>query len=132
MRNAKNIMTSKAITTFNPWLWSEETLPAYWSVCKFDLILPVHFLVAFSVLTTIAACCLPLHQCIAIAFQILLSQRFIVPSVIQCYLVHCWLNILSIAQPMMMREQHGVMFHMASHIWWKVILKVVSILPAIF
>jgi len=60
-----NTMTSKAnFTTFNqlqlrplvclvnqgsdsgstgayPWLWSEETLPAYLPVCKFDLILPI-------------------------------------------------------------------------------------------
>jgi len=40
---------------------------------------------------------------IFIAFRILvLSIRFIVPSVVQCYLVH-WLNILSIAW-LMMRE----------------------------
>jgi len=71
-----------------------------------------HFLVAFNVLTTIAACHLPLYQCIAIVFRILLlSVRLIVPSVMQCYLVH-WLNILSIAQHMM-RVQRGVMFHIA-------------------
>jgi len=42
-----------------------ETLPAYWPVCKFDLILPVLFLVAFNVLTTIATYHLPLYQCVA-------------------------------------------------------------------
>jgi len=86
-------------TSVCPWLWSGETLPAYWPVCKFDLILPVLLLVTFNVLTTTAACHLPLNQCVAIAFRILvLSVRFIAPSVVQCYLVH-WLNILSIAQP---------------------------------
>ena len=109
MQNAKNTMTSKAITIFNQWqmrplvcmasllplfwvtlqtnlfiylvtpwsatasgstnaclwLWSGETLPAYWPVCKFDLTLSVLFLVAFNILTSIAACHLPLCQCIA-------------------------------------------------------------------
>jgi len=75
-------------------------LPAYWLACKFDLILPVLFLAAFNVLTTITAYHLPLYQCVVIAFRILvLSVRFIVPSVVQCYLVN-WLNILSIAWPM--------------------------------
>jgi len=106
-QNAKNIMTSKAITTFNqwqlrplvcmasplplfwvvfrrnllmclatpgsasgstsvcPWLWPGEMLPAYWPVCKFDLILPVLFLAAFNVLTTITTYHLPLYQCAA-------------------------------------------------------------------
>ena len=85
-------------------------------MCKFDLILPVLFLAAFNILsmilTTITAYYLPLYQCVAIAFRILvLSVRSIVPSVAQCYLVH-WLYILSIAQPMM-RVQRGVMFHIA-------------------
>jgi len=72
-----------------PWLWSWETLSAYWHVCKFDLILPVLFLVAFNVLTTLIVYRLPLYECVAIAFRILvLSVRFIVPSVVQCYLVH--------------------------------------------
>jgi len=76
-------------------------LSAYWPVCKFDLILPVLFLAAFNILTTTTAYHLPLYQCVAIAFQILvLSVGFIVPLVVQCYLVH-WLNILSIAWPMM-------------------------------
>jgi len=157
-QNAKTIMTSKAITTFNqwqlrplvctanplplfwvvfrrnsnllmclvtpgstsgstsvcPWLWPREMLPAYWPVCKFDLILTVLFLPAFNVLTTITAYHLPLYQCVATAFRILvLSVRFIVPSVtvVQCYLVH-WLNILSIAWPMM-RVQRGFMFNIA-------------------
>ena len=106
-QNAKNIMTSKAITTFNqwqlrplvcmasplplfwvalqrnllmclatpgsasgstsvcPWLWSGVMLPAYWPVCKFDLIFPVLFLAAFNVLTTITAYHLPLYRCVA-------------------------------------------------------------------
>jgi len=57
----------------SPWLWSEETLPKYWPVCNFALILSVLFLVAFDVLTSIAPCHLPLYlyQCIAISFQIL-------------------------------------------------------------
>jgi len=56
--------------------------------------------------------CLPLYQCIAIAFRIpVLSVRFIVPSIVQCYLVH-WLNILSIEQPMM-TVQRGIMFDIA-------------------
>jgi len=48
-------------------------LLAYWPVCKFDLILPVLFLAAFNVLTTITAYHLPrpLYQCVAIAFRIL-------------------------------------------------------------
>ena len=114
-------MTSKTITTFNQWqlwplvcmanplplfcvvflLWPGEMLPAYWPVCKFDLILPVLFLAAFNVLTPNTVYRLPLCQCqcVAIAFRILvISVRFIVPSVVQCYLVH-WLNILSIAWP---------------------------------
>ena len=159
-QNAKNIMTSKAITTFNQWQlrplvcmasplplfeWSfEETCWCVWRpqgapvappasirgcrqgkccqhwlvVCKFDLILPVLFLVAafFNVLTTITACHLPLYQCVAIAFWILvLSVRFIVPSIVQCYLVH-WLNILSIAWPMM-RVQCGFVFNIAWNLW---------------
>jgi len=44
-------------------------LPAYWPVCKFDLILPVLFL-AFNVLTTITAYHLPLYQCVAITFNL--------------------------------------------------------------
>jgi len=77
-------------TSVCPWLWSGETLPAYWPVCKFDLYLPVLFLVAFNVLTTITACHLPLYQRVAIAFRIpVLSVRFIVPSVVQCYLHWC-------------------------------------------
>jgi len=81
-------------------------------VCKFDLISSVLFLVAFNLLTSIAACHLPLHQCIAIAFLILiLSVAFIVPSVVQCYLVHR-LTILSITWPIM-GIQHGEMFHIA-------------------
>ena len=145
-QNAKNIMTSKAITTFNqwqlrplvcmarplplfwveklvdvlgdptsgsnsvcPWLWPREMLPAYWPVCKFDLTLPVLFLAAFNVLTTFTAYHLSLYRCVAIAFRILiLSIRCIVPSVVQCYLVH-WLNILSIAWPMI-RVQCGFVF----------------------
>ena len=64
-------------------------------VCKFDLVLPVLFLAAFNALTTITAYHLPQYQCVAIAFRIfVLSVRFIVPSVVQCYLMH-WLNILS-------------------------------------
>ena len=99
-------------TSVCPWLWSAEMLLAYWPVCKFEPILPVLFLVAFNVLTTIAAYHLSLYQCVAIAFRIfVLSVRFIVPSVVQCYLVH-WLNILSTAQPMM-RVQRGSMFHVA-------------------
>jgi len=61
----------------------------HWPVCKFDY-LPVLFLVTLSVLTTNAACHLPLYQCISIAFRILvLFVRFIVSSVVQCYLVRC-------------------------------------------
>jgi len=64
-------------------------LAAYWPVWLFDLILPVLFIAAFNVLITITAYHLPLYQCVAIAFRILvLSVRFIVPSVVQCYLVH--------------------------------------------
>jgi len=40
-------------------------LPAYWPVCKFDLILPVLYLVVFNVLTTTTAYHLPLYQCVA-------------------------------------------------------------------
>jgi len=81
-------------------------------VCKFDLILPVLFLAAFNVLTTITAYYLPLYQCAATAFRIaVLSVSFIVPSVVQCYLVH-WLNNLSIAWPMM-RVQRGFVFNIA-------------------
>ena len=84
----------------------------FWAVCKCDLILPVLFLAAFNVLTTITAYHLPLYQCVAIALQILvLFVRFIAPSVVQCYLVH-WLNILSIAWPMM-SVQRGFVFNIA-------------------
>jgi len=44
------------MTSVCPWLWSRETLPAYWPVCKLDLILSVPFLVDLNVLTTIATC----------------------------------------------------------------------------
>ena len=88
-------------------------LPAYWPVCEFDLTLRVLFLVAaFNVLITITAYHLPLYQCVAIAFRILvLSVRLIVSLVVQCYLVH-WLNIFSIAWPMM-RVQRGFVFNIA-------------------
>ena len=103
--------STSGYTSVCPWLWPGEMLPAYWSVCKFDLILPVLFLAAFNVLTTITAYHLPLYQCVAMAFRILvLSARFIVPSVVQCYLVAHWLNILSIAWPMM-RVQCGFVFN---------------------
>jgi len=39
-----------------------ETLPTYWCVCKFDLTLSVLILVAFNVLTNIAACHFPLYD----------------------------------------------------------------------
>jgi len=57
-------------------------LVAYWPVCEFDLTLRVLFLeAAFNVLITITAYHLPLYQCVAIAFQILvLSARFIFPQ----------------------------------------------------
>ena len=59
-----------------------EMLPAYWPVCEFDLTLRVLFLVAaFNILITIPAYHLPLYQCVAIAFRILvLSVRFIFPQ----------------------------------------------------
>ena len=110
--------SASGFTSICPWLWPGEMLPAYWPVCKFDLILPVLFLAAFNVVTTITAYHLPLYQCVAIAFRILvLSVRFIVPSsVVQCYLVH-WLNILLIAWPMM-RVQHGFVFNIAWNLVW--------------
>ena len=75
------------------------------------------FLAAFNVLITITAYHLPLYQCVAIAFQILvLSVRFIVPLVVQCYLLVHWLNILSIAWPMM-RVQRGFGFNIAWNLW---------------
>jgi len=99
-------------TSVCPWLWPGAMLPAYWLVYKFDLILPVIFPAVFNVLTTITAYHLPLYQCVAIAFRILvLSVRFIVPSVVQCYLMH-WLNILSIAWSMM-RVQRGFVLNIA-------------------
>jgi len=57
-------------------------LPAYWLVCEFDLTLRVLFLVAaFNVLITITAYHLPLYECVAISFRILvLSVRFIFPQ----------------------------------------------------
>ena len=95
-------------TSICPWLWSGEMLPAYWPVCEFDL--------TFNVLITITAYHLPMYQCVPIAFWILvLSVRFIVPSVVQCYLVH-WLDILSIAWPMM-RVQRGFVFNIAWNLW---------------
>jgi len=97
-------------TSVCPWLG--ELVPPYWPVYKFDLILPVLFLAAFNVLTTITAYHLPLYQCVVSAFRILvLSVRFVVLSVVQCYLVH-WLNILSTAWPMM-RVQRGFVFNIA-------------------
>ena len=99
-------------TSICPWLWPGEVLLAYWPVCKFDQILLVLFLAAFNVLTTITDYHLPLYQCVGIAFRILvLSVRFIVPSVVQCCLVH-WLNILSIAWRIM-RVQRGFVFNIA-------------------
>jgi len=97
-----------------PWLWPVEMLPAYWPVWKFDLILPVLFLAAFINVDHhhCLAYHLPLYQCVAIAFRILVhSVRFIVPSVVQCYLVH-WLNIFSIAWPMM-TVPRGFLFNIA-------------------
>jgi len=108
------LQSASGSTSVCPWLWPGEMLPAYWywPVCKCDLILPVLFLAAFNVLTTITAYHLPLYQCVAIALQILvLFVRFIAPSVVQCYLVH-WLNILSIAWPMM-SVQRGFVFNIA-------------------
>jgi len=103
-------------TSTCPWLRSEETLPAYWPMCKFDLILSVLFFVAFSVLTSIAAGHLTLCQCIAIAFRIaVLSVSFVVPSVVQCYFAH-WLTILLITQPVRIL-QCGVVFHSAWNLW---------------
>ena len=107
-------------TSVCPWLWSGEMLPAYyWPVCEFDLTLRVLFLVAtFNILITITAYHLPLYQCAAIAFRILvLSVRFIFSqlTVVQCYLVH-WLNTLLIAWPMM-RVQRGFVFNIAWNLW---------------
>jgi len=83
-------------TSVCPWLWSGEMLPAYWPVCEFDLTLRVLFLVAaFNVLITIAAYHLPLYQCVAIAFRILvLSVRFISLSyaVLPCALANYLVN----------------------------------------
>ena len=156
-QNAKNIMTSKAIITYNqwqlrplvcmasplplfwvvlqrnllmclatagsasgstsvcPWLWSGEMLPAYWPVCKFDLTLRVLFLVAaFNVLITITAYHLPLYQCVAIAFWILvLSVRFIFPqlcSVALCILVKYLVNRMAY-------DESTVWFHIAWNLW---------------
>jgi len=54
-----------------------------------------------SLLTSVTAHHLPLFQCIAIAFRILiLCVNFIVPLVVQRYFAH-WLTILSIAQPIL-------------------------------
>ena len=62
-------------TSVCPWLWSAEMMPAYWPVCEFDLTLRVLFLVAaFNVLITITAYHLPLDQCVAIAFRILVPS----------------------------------------------------------
>ena len=105
-------------TTICPWLWSVETLPAYWPVCKFDMT----FFSCFQCtnhhrglpLAPVSMCsyCIPNHRSFCkIHCSLILSARSIVPSVAKCYLVH-WLNILSIAQHMM-RVQRGVMFHIA-------------------
>ena len=68
------------------WMISEPTS---------NMTLSVLFVVAFNVLTNVAACHLPLHQCIAIAFRILvLSVNFIASPVLQCYLAH-WLSCQS-------------------------------------
>jgi len=74
--------TASGSTTGCPWLWS--TLPAYWPMCRFDLILAIH-----SALTNITAHHLPLFQCrIAIVFWIknvcVSCVGFVVLSV-QCY-----------------------------------------------
>ena len=109
---------TRGFTSTSPQLWSGEPLPAYWPVCRFDLILSlsVIFLVAFNVLTSITTCHLPLSQCTAIALGILvLFVSFIAPSVVQCYLVRWW-YILWITQHMM-RLQHGAMLHIACNIW---------------
>ena len=82
------------------WLWSRETLPAYWPVCKFDLTLSVLFCCCSkeltssffqllsmywpaSLLTTLLE---PVCQYIAIALRILILCKFHFPSVVQCYL----------------------------------------------
>jgi len=49
--------SDSGFTSACPWLWSEETLPAYWLVCKFDLILAI-----FNALTSVPARHLPLFN----------------------------------------------------------------------
>jgi len=102
-----------------PWLWPRGNTTSILACVQVWSNFPVLFLAAFDVLTTTTAYHLPLYQdsmnvCVAIAFRILiliLSIRLIVPSVVQCYLVH-WLNILSIAWPML-RVQRGFVFNIA-------------------
>ena len=65
-------------------------------LCEFDLTLRVLFLVAaFNVLITITAYHLPLYQCVAIAFRILvLSVRFIFPQLCSVVLLRALANYL--------------------------------------
>jgi len=108
-------------TSVCPCLGSGEMLPAYWPVCEFDLTLRVLFLgAAFNVLITITAHHLPLYQCVAnLGFCLPNPRSFCkihFPSVVQCYLVQ-WLNILSIAWPMV-RVQRGFVFNIAWTLFW--------------
>ena len=116
--------STSGFTSVCPWLWPglREMLLALacvqvWSdfTCFFS-----GLVAAFNVLTTITAyhfgTCPCINECIAIAFWILvLSATFIVPSLVQCYLVH-WLNIFSIAWSMM-RVQHSFVFNIAWNLW---------------
>ena len=83
-------------TSFCPWLWSGEMLPAYWPMCEFDLTLRVLFQVAaFNVLITIDHC-LPLAPVSMCSYCLPNPRSFCkihFPSLVQCYLVH-WLNVL--------------------------------------
>jgi len=81
------------------WLWSKETLPAYWPVWKFYLILSVLFLVAWS---TDKNRCPPLAEVSMYSYRLPNPRsfcKFHCPSVLQCYFAQ-WLTILPIAQPM--------------------------------
>ena len=64
-----------------PWLWSEDTLPAYWFVRRLNLIFVVP-----SVLLSDTAPHLPLLQCIAIAFRMFRAFcKFCCPFVQCCF-----------------------------------------------
>ena len=106
-------------TSVCPLLWSGETLPAYWPVCKFDLILPVLFLVAFMYwpppLPTTSCPCI--NQCVANSYCLPNPSSFckihcsLSCAVLPCTLVKYIVNRIAYDRWLHESRQRGVMFH---------------------